>query len=350
VIGAVDRDENTARDYDIAGGRKLVTLKLVGYTEVIHALTARLTDDSSIVLFGGLAMMRPYPGSTTVTTVNGAVSSMIRTLALELAPIRINALHPAIVGDTPFWENKPPEVLDALRGRTPIGRLVSTADVVHATAFLLENEAINGINLVYVKAQDIADRRELYYVDITNPGAATRLNPAMVAGGNVEGIPFFTTAGGNVIYYADQETDDLRTLYAVSVLTPGMAVTLAEGPIREAEVGVEGNRFFIPRISASADNSVISFLKRNPDSLHFEAFVVSVANANPRKVSINTPDTGTLLQTAVSPRGRYVAYVAASITQNLFEVFMRDLESDEDPVPLSNPMEGSVLTLHGFVD
>jgi NAD(P)-dependent dehydrogenase (short-subunit alcohol dehydrogenase family) len=147
VIGAVDRDQNTAREYDIEGALNLVTLKLVGYTEVIHALGDRLGPDSAVVLFGGLAKDRPYPGSTTVTTVNGGITAMVRTLAVELAPIRFNAIHPAVVGDTDYWANKPAEVLDALRQRTPIGRLVSTEDVVHATVFLLENQAVNGISL-----------------------------------------------------------------------------------------------------------------------------------------------------------------------------------------------------------
>ena len=42
----------------------------------------------------------------------------------------------------------PPERLQALVDRTPIGRLVTMAEVVGASRFLLENEAINGINLV----------------------------------------------------------------------------------------------------------------------------------------------------------------------------------------------------------
>ena len=44
VIGAVDRDENTVADYDVASAIRLVTLKLVGYTEVVHALLPRLND------------------------------------------------------------------------------------------------------------------------------------------------------------------------------------------------------------------------------------------------------------------------------------------------------------------
>ena len=147
VLVAIDRDSNTVKDYDIDAALRLVTLKLVGYTEVIHALASRFTADSAILMFGGLARDRPYPGSTTVTTVNGGVTSLVRTLVGELAPTRVNALHPAIVGDSPQWRDMPAESHDALVRRTPIGRLVTMAEVVDASRFLLENGAINGINL-----------------------------------------------------------------------------------------------------------------------------------------------------------------------------------------------------------
>jgi NAD(P)-dependent dehydrogenase (short-subunit alcohol dehydrogenase family) len=147
VLVAIDRDSNTVKDYDIDAAIRLVTLKLVGYTEVIHTLAPRFTPDSAILMFGGLARDRPYPGSTTVTTVNGGVTSLVRTLVGELAPTRVNALHPAIVGDSPQWRNMPAESHDALVRRTPIGRLVTMTEVVDASRFLLENGAINGINL-----------------------------------------------------------------------------------------------------------------------------------------------------------------------------------------------------------
>jgi len=147
VLAAIERDSNSVRDYNVAAALRLVTLKLVGYTEVIHALAPHLAADSSILIFGGLARDRPYPGSTTVTTVNGAVTGLVRTLVIELAPTRVNALHPAIVGDSPQWRDMPAERHDALVQRTPIGRLVTMAEVVEASRFLLENAAINGINL-----------------------------------------------------------------------------------------------------------------------------------------------------------------------------------------------------------
>jgi NAD(P)-dependent dehydrogenase (short-subunit alcohol dehydrogenase family) len=147
VLGAVERDENTASSYDMARALRLVTLKLVGYTEVVHALAPRLTPQASILLFGGLATRRPYPGSTTVSTVNGGVTGLVRTLAVELAPIRVNALHPGIVGDSPYWADKPPAVLEAVRARTPLGRLVTMDEIVDAAIFLLDNGAVNGTDL-----------------------------------------------------------------------------------------------------------------------------------------------------------------------------------------------------------
>jgi NAD(P)-dependent dehydrogenase (short-subunit alcohol dehydrogenase family) len=147
VLAAIERDENSARDYDVARALRLVTLKLVGYTEVVHALADRLADDASILLFGGQALRRPYPGSTTITTVNGGVTGVVHTLAVELAPVRVNGIHPGIVGDTPAWEGKPEAVLEAVRARTPIGRLVTTDEVADAAMFLLENGAVNGVNL-----------------------------------------------------------------------------------------------------------------------------------------------------------------------------------------------------------
>jgi NAD(P)-dependent dehydrogenase (short-subunit alcohol dehydrogenase family) len=147
VLAAIDRDDNTARDYDHARALHLVTLKLVGYTEVIHQLVPRMHDDSSMVLFGGRAKDRPYVGAMTVATVNASVAGMVRALGVELAPIRVNGIHPGIVGDSPFWSQKPEAVLEGFRSRTPTGRLATMRDVVGAVVFLLENRSVNGVEL-----------------------------------------------------------------------------------------------------------------------------------------------------------------------------------------------------------
>ena len=145
VLAAIDRDANSVSAYDIAAAIHLVTLKLVGYTEVVHALGSRLTGAGSILLFGGMARVRPYPGSTTVSAINAGVVGMVRTLSVELAPTRVNSIHPGIVGDSPFWTGKS---LDAVVANTLTGRLATMAEVVDASVALLENGALNGVDLV----------------------------------------------------------------------------------------------------------------------------------------------------------------------------------------------------------
>ena len=146
ALVAIDRDSNTVADYDVTRAIRLATLKLVGFTEVVHVLLDRLTPNASLLLFGGQAKDLPYPGSTTVSTVNGGVEGIVRTLVHEIRPHRVNCLHPGIVGDSPYWENKQ-AALEATVKRTPTGRLTSREDIVGAAVFLLENEGMNGVNL-----------------------------------------------------------------------------------------------------------------------------------------------------------------------------------------------------------
>jgi NAD(P)-dependent dehydrogenase (short-subunit alcohol dehydrogenase family) len=147
ALVAIDRDQNTVADYDIDKAIHLVTLKLVGYTAVVSALRDRLSASSSVVLFGGMAKERPYPGSTTVTTVNGGVVGLTRTLVEELRPIRVNSIHPGVVGDSPYWAEKPAAIAK-YTSETPIGRLATMDEIVDATVFLLENSAVNGVDLI----------------------------------------------------------------------------------------------------------------------------------------------------------------------------------------------------------
>jgi NAD(P)-dependent dehydrogenase (short-subunit alcohol dehydrogenase family) len=147
VLAAIERDQNTVAEYDIRRAIRLVTLKLVGYTEVVHALRPRLTSDASLVLFGGMAKERPYPGSTTVTTVNGGVVGLTRTLVEELRPLRVNSIHPGVVGDSPYWSEKP-AAIERYTSETPIGRLATMHEIVDAVVFLLENTAVNGVDLI----------------------------------------------------------------------------------------------------------------------------------------------------------------------------------------------------------
>jgi NAD(P)-dependent dehydrogenase (short-subunit alcohol dehydrogenase family) len=146
VLAGLVRDRNSIADYDIARATELVTVKIVGYTTAVHALRSQIEPDGSILLFGGISKDVPYPGSTTMTAVNTAVLGLVTTLAVELAPIRVNAIHPGLIGDSPFWAGNV-AVLEAAQHRTLAKRLPTMDDIVGGCRFLLENPAANGINL-----------------------------------------------------------------------------------------------------------------------------------------------------------------------------------------------------------
>jgi NAD(P)-dependent dehydrogenase (short-subunit alcohol dehydrogenase family) len=78
---------------------------------------------------------------------------MARTLAVELAPIRANLISPGLVGDSPRWVKRAsasPQVaqmLDSVKTRIPARRVAEMADIAHAVFFLMDNRAVNGIDL-----------------------------------------------------------------------------------------------------------------------------------------------------------------------------------------------------------
>ncbi|MFF8867528.1 SDR family oxidoreductase [Streptomyces sp. NPDC015139] len=144
VITAVGQAANTLAEFNITDAVSAVTMKLVGYAETVRVLRDRFTPQASVVLFGGLAKERPYPGSTIVSTFNAGITGLVRTLAVEIAPHRVNALHPGLIGDSPKWRDVPnPPHSD----KTPIGRLVTMAEIADATHFLLRNTGVNAHDL-----------------------------------------------------------------------------------------------------------------------------------------------------------------------------------------------------------
>ena len=112
----------TSREYDIATAIRLVTLKLVGYTEVVHALLRSAHRRRVDPDLRRLREATPVPGLHDGDDVNAGVDGLVRTLVAELAPIRVNALHPGIVADSPYWAPKT-EALEATRAEDarPVG-------------------------------------------------------------------------------------------------------------------------------------------------------------------------------------------------------------------------------------
>ena len=84
ALVAIERDQNSVADYDLAQAIRLVTLKLVGYRgRASAARPAHRRRVDPVVRRDGQGAA--YPGSTTVTTVNGGVVGLTRTLVEELS-------------------------------------------------------------------------------------------------------------------------------------------------------------------------------------------------------------------------------------------------------------------------
>jgi len=127
---------------------RAVRSKILGPLFAAQQAAPRITTPGSITFTSGVAASRPAPGGALAATVNGALEAMVRALALELAPIRVNAVSPGWV-DTPGWDKlATPDVKNArmadLAARLPARRLGRPEDIANAVAFLIADTFVTG--------------------------------------------------------------------------------------------------------------------------------------------------------------------------------------------------------------
>ena len=112
--------------------------------ELASAAVPRLPEGAAIVAISSLGSGRVMPGYAAVGASKAALESLVRYLAVELAPrgIRVNAVSAGVV-DTRALESFPmrEEMLRVAKEQTPAGRMVEPGDVVAAVRFLLSEDA-----------------------------------------------------------------------------------------------------------------------------------------------------------------------------------------------------------------
>jgi NAD(P)-dependent dehydrogenase (short-subunit alcohol dehydrogenase family) len=153
VITAADLPYMPFRDFTENAAWKAVESKILGPFFTCQQAAARLQPTGSITRLSGIAAYRPGIGGSMTATVNGALESMVRALAIELAPIRVNVVSPGWV-DTPIWERimsaeKRAKTLEELASRLPIRRLGSADEVAAAILSVMTNGFITG-SLIHV--------------------------------------------------------------------------------------------------------------------------------------------------------------------------------------------------------
>jgi NAD(P)-dependent dehydrogenase (short-subunit alcohol dehydrogenase family) len=96
------------------------------------ARAADIRAGGSLTLVSGYLSIRPRPGAAIVGAVNGALESLTRGLALELAPVRVNAVSPGTI-DTPIRATMPEaarrEMLTKTAAALPVGRVGEGDDI-----------------------------------------------------------------------------------------------------------------------------------------------------------------------------------------------------------------------------
>ncbi|WP_136621685.1 MULTISPECIES: SDR family oxidoreductase [Mesorhizobium] len=159
-IGGLDHIVSTAADIegayqllpelDLKAAHKVVESKLYGPLLLAKHGAPRLAATGSMTFVSGIAAYRPAARGSVVASVNAALEGLVRALAVELAPIRINAVSPGWV-DTTIWAqvagDRKHETLAAMAERLPVGRIGQPDDIADAIAFLIGNGFTTGTTL-----------------------------------------------------------------------------------------------------------------------------------------------------------------------------------------------------------
>jgi NAD(P)-dependent dehydrogenase (short-subunit alcohol dehydrogenase family) len=157
-IGAIDNLVVTApgtgcpgtlAELDLATLDQAFSTKFLGTAHAIQAALPHLAKRGSITLVSAGSAQAPTPGTAGLAAVNGAVEVLVPTLALELAPIRVNCVAPGVV-DTDWWDRvvapeQRAEVLAGFNARTPVGRVGRPEDIADVIAMLVRNGFMTGV-------------------------------------------------------------------------------------------------------------------------------------------------------------------------------------------------------------
>lgn len=131
----------------MADFRRAIDTRIWGAVHVVRAAVPKMNGTGSFTFTGGLSTDRPVAGAWPTAVATAAAEQLARALALELAPIRANAVSPGWT-DTPMWDSilgsEKQNVFGGVATQVPVKRLSTAADVAQAVIFLMNSETITG--------------------------------------------------------------------------------------------------------------------------------------------------------------------------------------------------------------
>lgn len=124
-----------------------IDLRLKGSVYVVRAAAKKMNTGGSISFTGGLSTDRPVAGAWVSGIGTAVAEQLARVMALELAPIRFNAVSPGWT-DTPMWDtvlgDGKQEVFDQVAEKQPVKRLATPSEVAQAVLFFMQNKSVTG--------------------------------------------------------------------------------------------------------------------------------------------------------------------------------------------------------------
>jgi NAD(P)-dependent dehydrogenase (short-subunit alcohol dehydrogenase family) len=129
---------------DMFALRAILECRLLGVAYAVRQARPKMAG-GSITLMSGLYSTRPARGGAFAAAAVSAVEGMVRALALDLAPIRVNAVAPGLI-DTPLWDTFGPqrEAILARGASMLVGRIGRPEEVADAVLFLMCNGYVTG--------------------------------------------------------------------------------------------------------------------------------------------------------------------------------------------------------------
>ena len=150
VCTASARARGTLAELEREQVRLSFDTKVIGPLMVAKHLGPKIAPGGSIVIFSGDAAFKIKVGTLAVAITNGAADTLTRSLAVELAPIRVNAISPGVI-DTGAWDGLGEEGKAQLYEHTartnPARRTGRSEDIAGAVLFCLTNSFVTGVTL-----------------------------------------------------------------------------------------------------------------------------------------------------------------------------------------------------------